>query len=224
MIPALAELYQVTGEKKYLEAAEKASDFYYRKDLDNFVCTAGAIDCNCIDKETSYPFLQSSLALYHITGNAKYLERAEKAAAYFSSWMFFFDPIQAPETDMYRYDWHATGGTGVSAEHQCIDAWGGIMAADMIELTQLTGNPMWETLGRLMWANAVQGITRRLGEFFHDMQRPIGSQNEGFFQARFTKYRPVIEAGYWNDIFVSWPPAYRLWTLDRVRRMGVTLK
>ena len=224
MIPALAELYQVTGEKKYLEAAEKASDFYYRKDLDNFVCTAGAIDCNCIDKETSYPFLQSSLTLYHITGNAKYLERAEKAAAYFSSWMFFFDPIQAPETDMYRYDWHATGGTGVSAEHQCIDAWGGIMAADMIELTQLTGNPMWETLGRLMWANAVQGITRRLGEFFHDMQRPIGSQNEGFFQARFTKYRPVIEAGYWNDIFVSWPPAYRLWTLDRLRRMGVTLK
>ena len=224
MIPALAELYEACGDRKYLDAAEKASDFYYKRDMDQFVCTAGAIDCNCIDKETSYPLLQSSLTLYRITGEPKYLERAEKAAAYFSSWMFFFDPVYGPETDFAKYNWHVTGGTGISAEHQAIDAWGGIMPADLIELSRLTGNPMWERIARLMWANAVQGITRRLGEFYHDMQRPIGSQNEGFFQARYTKYRPVIEAGYWNDIFVSWPPAYRLWTLDRLRRMGVTLK
>ena len=224
MIPALAEFYEVTGEQKYLDAALRASDFYYGRDVDNFICTAGAIDCNCIDKETSYPFLQGSLTLYRITGDRKHLERAEKAAAYVSSWMFFFDPIYTPETDMYKYNWHPTGGTGVSAEHQCIDAWGGIMASDLYVLTQLTGDPMWDRIGRLMWANAVQGITTHLGEFFHDMQRPIGSQNEGFFQARFTKYRPVIEAGYWNDIFVSWPPAYRLWTLDRMRRLGARLQ
>lgn len=224
MMPALCELYSVTGEERYLEAAERASDFYYERDMDHFVCTAGAIDCNCIDKETSYPYLQSSLQLYHLTGDAKYLDRAEKAAAYFSSWMFFFDPLYGPETDVVKYNWHVTGGTGVSAEHQCIDAWGGIMAADMYELSELTGNPLWDRLGRLMWAHAVQGITTRLGEFFHDMQRPIGSQNEGFFQARFTKYRPIIEAGYWNDIFVSWPPAYRLWTIDRLRQKGVTIK
>ena len=224
MIPALAEFYEVTGEKKYLDAAEKASDFYYARDVDQFVCTAGAIDCNCIDKETSYPFLQGSLTLYRVTGDRKHLERAEKAAAYFSSWMFFFDPLYGPETDFVQYGWHVTGGTAVSAEHQCIDAWGGIMAADLYELSRLTGNPMWDRIGRLMWAHAVQGITTRLGEFYHDMQRPIGAQNEGFFQARYTKYRPVIEAGYWNDIFVSWPPAYRLWTLDRLRRLGVTLK
>lgn len=224
MIPALVELYSVTGEKKYLDAAEKASDFYYQRDVDRFVCTAGAIDCNCIDKETSYPFLESSLKLYAITGDGKYLERAEKAAAYFSSWMFFFDPLYGPETDFVKYNWHVTGGTAVSAEHQCIDAWGGIMPADLYELSALTGNPMWERIARLMWANAVQGITTRLGEFFHDMQRPIGAQNEGFFQARYTKYRPVIEAGYWNDIFVSWPNAYRLWTLDRLHNRGITLK
>ena len=223
MIPALAEFYEETAEKKYLEAALKASDFYYGKDLDRFVCTAGAMDCNCIDKETSYPFLQGSLTLYRLTGDRKHLDRAEKAAAYFSSWMFFFDPIYSPETDFARYGYHVTGGTAISAEHHAIDPWGGIMAADMLELSDLTGNPMWNTLGRLMWANAIQGITTRLGEFYHDMQRPIGAQNEAFFQARFTKYRPVIEAGYWNDIFVAWPPAYRLWTLDRMRRMGESI-
>lgn len=224
MIPALIELFKANGQKSYLDAAERASDFYYQRDLDQFICTAGAIDCNCIDKETSYPYLQSSLELYRLTSDRKYLDRAEKAAAYFSSWMFFFDPVYSPETDFVKYDWHVTGGTAVSAEHQCIDAWGGIMAADLYDLSQFTGNPMWDRIGRLMWAHAVQGITTRLGEFYHDMQRPIGAQNEGFFQARYTKYRPVIEAGYWNDIFVSWPPAYRLWTLERMRNRGVSLK
>lgn len=224
LIPALNELYLVTGEAKYLAAAEKASDFYFTRDVDRFICTAGAIDCNCIDKETSYPFLKGSLQLYAITGDKKYLERAEKAAAYFSSWMFFFDPVYGPETDFAQYGWHVTGGTAVSAEHQCIDAWGGIMPADLYELAALTGNPMWERIARLMWANAVQGITTRVGEFFHGMQRPIGAQNEGFFQARFTKYRPVIEAGYWNDIFVSWPNSYRLWTLDRLHQKGIRLR
>ncbi|MBQ2522310.1 MAG: hypothetical protein II537_06395 [Bacteroidales bacterium] len=89
-----------------------------------------------------------------ITGDGKYLERAEKAAAYFSNWMFFFDPLYGPETDFVKYNWHVTGGTAVSAEHQCIDAWGGIMPADLYELSALTGNPMWERIARLMWANA----------------------------------------------------------------------
>lgn len=224
IIPALVETYTVTSDKKYLDMAEKASDWYYRRDLDKFVCTAGAIDCNCVDKETAYPFLQSSLDLYRITGKEIYLERAEKAAAYFCSWMFFFDGVFGPQTDFVKYNWHMTGGTAVSAEHQCMDMWGGIMAADLYDLTQLTGNPMWDRMGRLMWAHAIQGITTRLGEFFHDMQRPIGAQNEGFFQARYTKYRPIIEEGYWNDIFVAWPNSYRLWTLDRMHQKGVRFK
>lgn len=56
--------------------------------------------------------------------------------------------------DFVKYNWHVTGGTAVSAEHQCIDAWGGIMPADLYELSALTGNPMWERIARLMWANA----------------------------------------------------------------------
>jgi len=215
LIPALVELYDETKERKYLDAALKASDFYFRRDLDNFECTAGAIDCYCIDKETAWPFLNGSLSLYRITGDAKHLERAEKAAAYFTSWMFFFDGVYGPETDIVKHDWHMTGGTSVSAEHQGIDPWGAIAVPDLEELSGLTGDAKWRRIAGLMWANSMQCITTRLGEFYHGQQRPIGAQSEACLQARFTKYLPVIEAGYFSDVLAPWPSAFRMWTVVR---------
>ena len=220
LLPALMELHAETKDRRYLDCALRASDFYFRRDLDNFECTAGAIDCYCIDKETAYPFISGSLALYRATGDRKHLERAEKAAWYFTSWMFFFDTVCSPETDFAKYGYHTTGGTSVSIEHHVIDPWGGILVPELLELAELTGNVEYRTVAQLMWANAMQGITRRLGDFVHDMQRPIGSQNEAFFQARFNKYRPVVEAGYWNDLLVGWPSAYRVWTIERLREKG----
>ena len=217
LVPALTELYDETGERRWLEAALRASDFYFARDLDGFLCTAGAIDCQCIDKETAWPFVFGSLALYRITGDRKHLERAEKAAWYFISWMFFFDTVTGPETDFAKYGYHTTGGTAVSLEHQCIDPWGAIIVPDLVELADATGNDDFRNFARLMWANSLQAITRRLGDFFHDKQRPIGSQNEGFSQARYNKYRPVVEPGYFNDVLAPWPSAFRMWTVARLR-------
>ena len=224
IVPALIELYDECGERKYLDGALRAEDFYFRRDLDDFICTAGAIDCQCIDKETAYPFIWSELALHRITGGSIHLERAEKAAWYFTSWMFFFDTVVGPETDFARYGYHTTGGTSVSIEHQVIDPWGGILPPELLELADLTGNGAFRQIAGLMWANSLQGITRKLGDFIHETQRPIGSQNEAFFQARFNKYRPDVEPGYFNDLLVSWPSSYRVWTVDRLRRRGLAMR
>ena len=224
MIPALMEVYGETHEKRYLDAAQRASDFYYARDLDKFETTAGALDCQCIDKETAYPFLQGSLMLYRATRDRKHLARAEKAAYYFTSWMFFFDGVYGAETDFAKYGYHTTGGTSVSAEHTVIDSWGSIMPPDLLELAELTGNDSWRTVARLMWANAIQGITTDPTQLVHGQQRPVGGQNEAFFQARFTKYRPVIEAGYWNDCLPAWVGAYRMWTVDRLRAKGLKMR
>ena len=224
LLPALLELYGETKERKYLDSALKASDFYYARDLDNFVCTAGAIDCYGIDKETAYPFLTGSLALYRLTGDKKHLERAQKAGLYFISWMFYFDAVYGAETDFAKYGWHTTGGTSVAAEQHGIDPWGAITVPELYELAELTGDANWKRAADLMWANAVQGITTRTGELFHGQQRPLGAQNEAFFQARFNKYRVVVEPGYFNDLLVSWPTDYRLWTLERLREKGIRMR
>ena len=95
---------------------------------------------------------------------------------------------------------------------------------DLLELADRTGDNDFRTLASLMWANSIQGITRKLGDFIHETQRPIGSQNEAFFQARFNKYRPDVEPGYFNDLLVSWPSSYRVWTIERLRERGIKMK
>ena len=224
MIPALVELHEETREKRYLDGALRAMDFYYGRDLDRFECTAGAIDCQCIDKETAWPFLWSALALHRITGDRIHLERAEKAAWYFYSWMFFFDTVAGPETDFARYGYHTTGGTSVSIEHQVIDPWGALPVPELLELADLTGEDAFRQIARLSWANSLQGITTKLGEFIHGTQRPIGSQNEAFFQARFNKYRPDVEPGYFNDLLVGWPSSFRVWTVERLRERSLAMR
>ncbi len=54
---AFVELYKETGERSYLEMAEKALRLYVERDLNGFFCTAGALDTTCIDKETSIPLM-----------------------------------------------------------------------------------------------------------------------------------------------------------------------
>ncbi len=218
MIVSMLELYLETNEKKYLDCAIRAHDFYYKRDLDNFVCTAGALDCTSIDKETAYPFVVSSLMLYDITKDEKYIIRAEKAAYYFTSWMFFYDAVYGEDAEFTLYGYRTTGGTAISAEHHAIDSWGSVIVPELCRLAELTGEDKYKKIARLMWANAIQGLTLKEGHLIHGVQRPIGSQNEGFFGARWTKYRPTCEdRGHFNDCLSAWCGAYRMMTVLRMK-------
>lgn len=221
MIVAMLEVYNETKEQKYLDCALRAHDFYYKRDLDNFVCTAGALDCASIDKETAYPFVVSSLMLFDITKDALYIKRAEMAAYYFTSWMFFYDVYYKNGSEFTEYGYHTTGGTAISAEHHAIDSWGSVIVPELCRIAELTGEGRWLRIARLMWANAIQGMTLHEGHLIHGMQRPIGSQNEGFFQARWTKYRPTCEErGHYNDCLSAWCGAYRMMTVDTMKKRG----
>ena len=219
MIVAMLELYNLTGEQKYLDSAICAHDFYYERDLDNFVCTAGALDCTSIDKETAYPFVTSALMLYDITQDDKYIRRAEMAAYYFTSWMFFYEVLYENGSEFTEYGYKTTGGTAISAEHHAIDAWGSVIVPELCRLARLTHKDFWQRIARLMWASAIQGMTLYEGHLIHGVQRPIGSHNEGFFQARWTKYRPTPEErGHYNDCLSAWCGAYRMHTITRMKQ------
>jgi len=214
MIMGLTEVYKTIQDKKYLDTAIKAMDFYYNRDLDNFVCTAGALDCLCTDKETAYPFVRASLDLYEITNDKLWLERAEKAISYFFSWMFWYDAIYPENAEFTKYGYYTTGGTLISAEHSALDPWGALLVYDCFKLYHLTGKECYKNWGKLTWCNALLGIATEEGMSVHGNARPLGSQNEGFFHCRWTKYRPTCEErGHFNDNLQTWMSAWRLYTI-----------
>ena len=224
MIMGLCEVHRETQDTRYLDTIIRAMDFYYRRDLDNFVCTAGAIDCACIDKETAYPFLEASLYLYEVTGQEIWLARAEKAAYYFYSWMFFYDCLYGENAEFSKYGYYTTGGTLISAEHSAIDPWGALVVNASLRLWRLTGNENFRVWAKMTWWNALLCITTEDTPLIHGNRRPIGSQNEAFFHCRWTKYRPTCEErGHFNDNLQTWMGAFRLHTLTATDPEHLTL-
>lgn len=219
MIMGLTELYKTVKKKAYLDTAIKAMNFYYKRDLDEFVCTAGALDCLCTDKETAYPFVRAALDLYEITKKPLWLERAEKACAYFFSWMFWYDAIYPIDAEFSKYGYYTTGGTLISAEHSALDPWGALLVYDLFKLYHLTGKENYRKWAKMTWCNALLGITSEEGMSVHGNVRPLGSQNEGFFHARWTKYRPTCEErGHFNDNLQTWMGAWRLHTISSLSK------
>lgn len=207
----LVELWKIERDPELRKAIDKAMDFYYGRDLDNFVCNAGAIDCVCVDKESAYPFFESAVELYEATGDGKYLERALKAAYYLCSWLFVYDALYPPEAEFSQIGYHTAGGTAISAEHHAIDPYGAVMVNDFFKLSKFTGDEKWADIGRLIWRNATQAICTPQKRIWHGIERPIGGQNEGFFQTRWTKYRTDCNMrGHLNDYLGVWLSAFRL--------------
>jgi len=219
MIMAMLELYKVCGDEKYLSCAKRGMKLYSERDIDNFVCTAGAIDCACVDKETAYPFIRTALDLYDITNEERYLEIAQKAAYYFQSWMYYYDAIYPNDSEFTQMGYYTSGGTAVSTQHPAIDPWGAIAIPEYMRIAKHTGDNRWTDRARALWCNTILCITPKGGIVFQGHKRPEGIQSEAFFQARWTRYRKSCEErGHLNDMFVGWPSAFRLDTINRIEK------
>ncbi len=218
MVKGLLELHAVCGDKRYLDCARKAFDRYFEMDLGKFRCVAGADDCNCVDKESSFPYIYSALELYRQTGEKKYLDCAERVAAYFCSWMFTYDALYPKDSEFGRFGYRTSGGTLVSAEHPCIDPYATVAIPDLFDLADRTGERVWRDAGRLIWANAIQDVAGPDGSSPNGFLRTPGAQCEAHAQTRWSKYRtdPVAARGHFNNQCTAFIVAFRLYALDRV--------
>lgn len=207
LIPGLVDLYEETGRQRYLDCAKKACRLYFVRDLARFICTAGALDTYCTDKETSGPMLIGALRLYELERSDEWLDIAKKAGWYFCSWMMHYDTISEPGSDFNIAAYHTLGGTTVSAQHHHIDPWGALIVPSLLSLYRITGEMNWKRRARLIWANAIQNIAPAEGKMFHGMWRHPGAQNGGYCQCRWGVEKG---AGEINDWLVAWPQAFCL--------------
>ena len=210
----LVRWWQLTRDRQLTDVIDKAFDFYYKKDIDNFRCNGGAMDCQSVDREGIHPFLTAAMQMYRETGNNKYLTYAEKAAWYFLSWLYLQNPVYGPETDFAIRNYHPAGATIVGAEHPALDEYACVLIPDFIALSKVKGNPLWKEVASLIWCNATQGFADEHNRIWHNLERPYGSKNEAFFPSRWNKYRTGDGMrGFINDHLTAWAGTYRLSSL-----------
>ena len=213
---ALCVAYRILRDERYLDYARRSLELYMKRDVDNFVCTAGAIDCTCIDKETAGPVIMAALDLYEFTGEQKYVDYAVRASYYFASWMFVYDVHYGEEAEFTQYGYYTAGATAVSVQHPALDQWGELMCYEWLRLARITGDARWRERARMIWFNSTQLIADEDNRIFHGKLRPIGSQNEAFYQARWGHRPDPNERGHLNDWLVSWVNVFRLEVIDKL--------
>lgn len=182
----MMDAYEVSGDKKYLDSALRALDFYLAEFNKGGCTTAGALDSNCIDKESGAPILRAAVRAYEITKEKKYLEAAEQVAYYLASWQWHYTVHYPENTPLAKYKVDTYGSTAVSAAHNALDHYGIYWVPEYIKLAELTGKDIWRQRARALWYNGIQLLSDGT-LVIENRVRPAGAQDESWRHTRWGK-------------------------------------
>jgi len=207
LILPILTAYRKTGDKKYLDAAVRAFDFYYEELEREGFTTAGALDTYSIDKESSSPLLRDALRLYEITGDKKYVVKAEKIAWYLCTWMMHFTVDYPEDCLISQLGYDTFGSTSVSTPHQALDQYALRDVLSFLKLYEITGYEQWKERAVAFWCNTCQGISDGT-LFLNKRLRPAGAQDEAVFHTRWGRHTTKpFSPSQWLP---AWPCAFRL--------------
>lgn len=212
LILPLLNAYKRTNDKKYLDSAVRAFDFYYEELEREGFTTAGALDTYSIDKESASPMLRDALALYEVTENKAYVTKAEKIAWYLCTWTMHYT-VEYPEDCVIReLNYDTFGSTSVSTPHHACDQYALRDVLSFLKLYELTGYIQWRERALAFWCNATQGISDGT-LVINGRLRPAGSQDEAIAHTRWRRNStPAFCPTQW---LAAWPCAFKLENLRR---------
>jgi hypothetical protein len=136
---ALVRAWKVTNDRRYLESAERAMNFYasFVRDL---TCWGSPMDTfKSIDSEGNLAFIRAARLLHEATASEKYLHLLEAGANYEYLWRYGFRarPAARPLKDS---NWNSCGGTITSVSNPHIHPMGVVATEDLIYLSEITGD------------------------------------------------------------------------------------
>jgi hypothetical protein len=105
-IPMLVLLTDLTGQRKYMDAAVRAAEFCWKSGQAAGTFVGGTIDNpNVVDKEAGTLSVEAYLALYEATHNKKWLDRAVIAANFSETWIYIWNVPMPEDENAAKLHW-----------------------------------------------------------------------------------------------------------------------
>ncbi len=226
----LALAYEYFGDEEYLKAAEESGDHYYEKDIKRGLTTGGPGEIlQAPDSESVFSALESFIVLYEVTGNQKWLVRAEEAARQCSSWVVSYD-YEFPEGSLFdRLGIKTTGSIWASASNKCSTPGICTLSGDsLLKLYRATGGEKYIEL--------LRDIANGLPQYLSREDMRVGSMPAGWMSERINmtdwegkdQIGEIFEGSCWCEVSLmlscyELPGVYvdvereKCWCFDNVR-------
>lgn len=186
VISPLFDAFSISGRQEYLDCALRGLDFYLGEFNKYGYTTAGALDSNCIDKESAAPLLRATVRAYEITKAPKYLDAAIEVAYYLASWQWHYSVDFPKNSQLKLLGVDTYGSTAVSAAHNALDHYGLYYIQEYLKLAEFTGNEIWRQRARALWYNGIQLLSDGT-LVVSGRVRPAGAQDESIRQTRWVR-------------------------------------
>ena len=155
---ALASRY--FHDLKYLEIAEVAVQMYYIQDFLRGYAGGGASEIlQSPDSEAPWDMLESCMALYEVTGNREWVDKAKFATDMLSTWMVSYDYAFPRGSAMQRAGTHAAGSIFASSQNNHSAPGFYILSGDcLLKLFRATGDRRYAEMYRDTAHNVIQYV------------------------------------------------------------------
>jgi hypothetical protein len=182
-IPLLVELFDATGDARFLEAAKRAGRFVRETIVSGVKFNGGIHDSiyakgQLIDNESIYFPMIALLALYKATKDEYFLRGAYDAAKLNASWTVLWDVPLPPNSTLARHGFRSTGigacdtpGAGYVHPFELSGV------PEMVEIAKLTGDERLFRVAELLWHGCNQTVATPENDWGY---RYIGLQEEGY--------------------------------------------
>jgi hypothetical protein len=164
---ALALAYKYFGNCDYLRVAEESADYYYSEYLAEGLLNGGPGEiAQCPDSESAFALLESYMVLYEVTGDRKWIARAEDAAKHFASWCVSYSFDFPVNSEFGRLGINTVGSVYANVQNK--HSAPGICTLSGVALFKLfraTNNPLYLEL--------IRDIAHNITQYLSTEERPV---------------------------------------------------
>ena len=164
---ALARASKYFGNPAYMDAAKATARYLYEHDLAKGYCGGGPAEIlEAPDSESSCELGESFIALWELTGEKEWVEKAKAAAAMYASWVEAFDYPFPKTSRMGQLGIKATGSVWASVQNRHAAPGPYVMSADwLVKLSRATGDSRYAQVFYDTALNIAQYATTKKNRF-----------------------------------------------------------